>query len=278
MQKSASDVLTVRASVPGARFRVGCCAYSYRHRLQAKTNPITLYDFLEECAALNMDGVELTAYYFPQPLTASEIHKIARKAFLLGLEVAGAAVGNSFCLPPGPDRDRNLALVKQWLDYSVDMGARSLRVFAGGPPQGVTAEQGRKWVIECLQECLPHAETRGVILALENHGGVTADAAGTLAILDAVPSDWIGLKLDTGNFQTADPYADLAQAAKFAISTHIKTDMLPGGEKQPADLARVLSILRAAHYRGYLLLEYEADEDPAIAIPETIAALQRLSV
>lgn len=278
MNNTTNDVLAVRTRVSLARFRVGCCAYSYRHLLQDKTNPITLYDFLEQCARLNMDGVELTAYYFPQPVTASEIHKIARRAFLLGLEVAGTAVGNSFCLPVGPERDRNLAMVKQWIEYAVDMGAHNLRVFAGGLPQGVTAEQGRAWVVECLQECLPLAEERGILLALENHGGVTADAAGTLAILEAVPSDWIGLKLDTGNFQTADPYADLAQVAKYAVSTHIKTDMLPDRKKEPADYARILAILRSVHYRGYLLLEYEGDEDPGIAIPETIATLQNLSL
>ena len=259
-------------------FAWAACAYWCRHLLQAKTAPITLYDFLERCAHLNMDGVELTAYYFPQPVTAAEIHKIARRAFLLGFEVTGAAVGNSFCFPPGPDRDKNVTLVKQWLDYAVDMGARNLRVFAGAPPAGVTQEQGRQWVIECLVECLPRAEERGVILALENHWGVTANAAGTLAILNALPSDWLGLKLDTGNFQTADPYSDLTQAAKYAVSTHIKTDILPGGRKEAADLARVLSILRSVHYRGYLLLEYEADEDPNVAIPETIAALQSLSL
>jgi sugar phosphate isomerase/epimerase len=261
----------------GPRFKVGCCAYSYRQYLQAKTNPITLYDFLEACAGWNIDGVELTAYYFPQPLTAAEVHKIARRAFLLGLEVAGTAVGNSFCQPPGPERDSNIARVKQWVDYAVDMGAPCLRVFAGSPPRGVDLATGRKWVIESIETCLPYAEQRGIYLAMENHGGVVSNAEGTLEIVEAIKSDWFGLKWDSHNYTTADPYSDLAKVAPYAVTTHIKTEVAPGGKKQPADYARILGLLRAVNYRGYLLLEYEAAQEPRTAVPLALATLQRLT-
>lgn len=262
----------------GARFKVGCCAYSYRKYLQAKSDPMTLYGFLDACAGMNLDGVELTAYYFPEPLTAAEVHKIARRAFLLGLEVAGTAVGDTFCLPPGPERDKNLAHVKQWIDYAADMGAPALRVFAGALPKGTDAATGRKWVVECLEASLPFAEQKGVMLAMENHGGVVADAVGTLAILEAVPSDWFGLKWDSCNYQTPDPYADLARVARYAVTTHIKTEVAPGGKKQPADLPRIFSLLRNVGYRGYLLLEYEAAGEPKSEVPRALATLQHLAV
>ena len=276
---AGSEGITSAKDIPkrvgGAQFKIGCCAYSYRKYLQAKTNPITLYDFLDICAELKLDGVELTSYYFPQPLTAAKVHKLARRVFLLGLDVAGAAVGNTFCLPPGPERDKNIALVKQWIGYAVDMGAPCLRVFAGALPKGTEEGMGRKWVVECLETCLPFAEEKGVMLAMENHGGVVADAAGTLAILEAVKSDWFGLKWDSYNYHTADPYADLAKVAPYAITTHIKTEIAPSGKKQPADYIRILSLLKAVQYRGYLHLEYEADEEPKIAIPRAIEAIER---
>ena len=260
-----------------ARFRVGSCAYSYRQYLQAKADPMSYEGFLEACAAMDMDGVEMTAYYFPDPLKLSDIHRLARRAFLLGLDIAGAAVGNTFCLPPGDERDKNLAKVRQWIDYASDMGARTLRVFAGGPPTGIDNATGRKWVIDCVQECLPKAEEKGVILAMENHGGVVADSAGTLEILEAIHSDWFGLKWDTANYHTADPYADLARVAPYAVTTHMKTEIFPGGKRQATDFARILDILRGVHYRGYLLLEYEAAETPKVAVPRAIAELQRLA-
>lgn len=264
----------------GARFKVGSCGYSYRQYLQDKTQPMAYTEFLDACAAMNMDGVELTSYYFPNPLSNAELNRITRHAFRLGLEVAGTAVGNNFCLPPGPERDKQIADVKKWLDYGADMGARQMRIFAGPLPKEPKADDatGRKWVIECLQECLPKAEEKGIILAMENHGGVVADAEGMLAILNAVKSDWFGMKWDCGNFHSSDPYAELERTVAHAVSTHIKTEVTIAGKKQLTDLDRVVKILRDAGYRGYLLLEYEAKEEPKIAVPRIIADLQRLAV
>jgi len=260
-----------------ARFRVGSCAYSYRDYLQAKTDPMTYEQFLEACATMDMDGVEMTGYYFPEPIKLADIHRLTRKAFLLGLDVAGTAISTTLSLPPGEERDKNLAKIRQWIDYASDMGARTLRVFAGSPPKGIDNATGRKWVVECVEACLPKAEEKGVILAMENHGGVVADADGTLEILHAIHSDWFGLKWDSGNYHTADPYGDLAKVAPYAVTTHMKTEIFPGGKAEPTDFARVLDILRGVHYRGYLLLEYEAKEEAKIAVPRVIAELQRLS-
>jgi hypothetical protein len=41
-------------------------------------------------------------------------------------------------------------------------------------------------------------------------------------------------------------------------------------------LKRLIGILRAANYRGYVALEYEAAEEPKKAVPGHIAALQKL--
>ncbi|MCL5283475.1 MAG: sugar phosphate isomerase/epimerase [Armatimonadetes bacterium] len=263
--------------VGGPRLKVGCCAYSYRQYLTGERPTITLGGFLNRCAEMNLDSVELTAYYFQQPITAASVHQVARRCFLLGLEVAGTAVGNRFTFPPGDERKTQIDMVKQWIDYAVDMGARCIRVFAGAIPQGITEETAQQWVIDCVEECLEYSEPRGILVALENHGGVVATADQTLKLLQRIKSPWFGLKLDSGNFPAADPYAELAKVAQYAITTHIKTDMVINGMKQPADLSRIVEVLREANYRGHLLLEYEGEEEPAVAVPKTLGELQRLS-
>jgi sugar phosphate isomerase/epimerase len=237
-----------------------------------------LFEFLDLCARMNLDGVELTSYYFPEPLTSAFLNKVTRHAFLLGLEVGGSATRSNFCLPMGSERNAQLDHVRQWLDYSADMGSRAIRIFAGDAPKGVSDEQARKWVVECIEELLPHAEKCGVILAMENHGGVVSDADGTLAITDALRSDWFGLKWDCGNYRTADPYADLQRTVAYAVTTHVKVDIYPGGKKAVTDLPRVVKMLKDAGYRGYVHLEYEATEEPKTAIPRILAELQKLAV
>ena len=116
-----------------------------------------------------------------------------------------------------------------------------------------------------------------VFLALENHGGVTATPESVLAIAEGVDSEWFGLNMDTGNFHGEDPYADLAQVAPYALTTHLKVQVSPKGKPaQPMDFQRVVDLLRAVNYRGYLSLEYEAKEDPMTAVPRHLAEWRKL--
>src|SRR5262249_34050715 len=131
--------------------------------------------------------------------------------------------------------------------------------------------------VEALQEACAYAEHVGVFVALENHGGITSTPDQLLALVTAVKSDFFGVNLDGGNFHTADPYADFGRVAPYAVVTQLKTEVHPtGGAKQPADLKRLVALLRQANYRGYVVLEYEAAEDPMTAVPRHLAELRKL--
>lgn len=258
--------------------RVSCAAYSYRDHLTGKKQPaMTLDDFVNRMAEVGIDGVELTSYYFPDPVTADYLHRLSRRCYQLGLAVQGTAIGNKFTVPAGDERGKEIAKVRQGVDWAVDLGAPAVRIFAGGAPDGVTDDQAIKWVIESIEEAAEYAGQKGVMLVMENHGGVTATADGVLAILRGVKNDWFGYKFDSGNFRTADPYADLMKVAPYAVSTHLKTDIYREKQREDADLARIVKILRDAGYRGYLHLEYEAAGDPLTEVPRILGELKRLA-
>lgn len=231
---------------------------------------MTLDAFVDNAALMGIDGVEMTSYYFPEPLDTGYLHRIARRAWIAGLDIAGTAVGNTFALPPGPERDRQIELVRRWIEFTPELGGRYIRVFAGPAPDGVSDDIARGWVVDCLRTCCSEAGKRGLVLALENHGGVVALPEGMLEIMRQVDSEWFGVNLDTGNFQTADPYADVARLAPYAVTTHVKTETVRGGVREDADLPRLAGIMRDAGYRGYLHLEYEAAEDAATAVPRVL--------
>ncbi len=260
----------------GPVIKVGCAAYSYRKYLKGDDSSMTLEGFLETAAEIGCDGVELTSYYFPPDAGVEYMNTLKRRAFLLGMDVAGTAVGNHFTLPPGPQRDRQIALVRKWINHAAEMGAPCVRIFAGQTPEGRTEEEAIRWVVECIEDCAELAAERGVMLALENHGGVTSTAEQVLRIMQEVKSEWVGLNLDTGNFRAADPYSDIAKAAPHAVTTHLKTTVRPsGGDKEGADLGKIMGILKDVGYRGYLTLEYEAAEDPKTAVPRYISELRK---
>ncbi len=133
--------------------------------------------------------------------------------------------------------------------------------------------------IECIKLSLPYAVEKGVTLALENHGGITATPEQLLRLVKAVMDSAgnFGVNLDTGNFHTADPYGDLARIAPYAVNVQVKTEIHAAGKPLlEADLSREIGILRDAKYSGYVVLEYEAKEDPFTAIPRHIKTLRSL--
>src|SRR5262249_15131529 len=188
-----------------------------------------------------------------------------------GLDVSGTAVRSDFCLTNAERLRQQINHVKTWIEHTSRLGGKTIRIFAGDVPQGDTAERAQARCVEAIEECCRHAGQFGVYVALENHGGITGTADGILAIVRAGRSDWVGVNLDTGNFITEDPYADLARVAPYAVTVQMKTEIQRmGRQKEEADLRRLFGVLRNANYRGYVALEYEADANPRDAVPAAL--------
>jgi sugar phosphate isomerase/epimerase len=268
----------------GPHLKLSLAAYSYRKYLpdsrrtaaQQSAATMTLHDFVGECARMGLDGTELTGYYVPDPPPPGHLQGLRRAAFLQGLTVSGTAIGNTFTHPAGPDRDREIAHTKTWIDRAVQLGAPTIRIFAGNLPKGTTLEQAQQWCIEAIRTCCEYAASRGIILALENHGGIVSRADDLLTIVRAIDSDWFGVNWDSGNVEGPDPYGELAKLAPYAVTAQIKTHIGRNGSRQPADFSRVLDTLRKVDYRGWVALEYEDEEDPKTAVPPLIERLQKL--
>jgi len=262
---------------PGAtRMKLSLAAYSFRSSLSGAKKSMTLEDFVDRAAAWDLDAVEPTSYYFPDPPTPEYCRRLKRRAFLHGLDISGTAVGNTFTHPPGAARDKDIAHVQRWVDLAAELNAPTIRIFAGNVQKGTTEEQARQWTIDAINECLDYAGPRGVFLALENHGGIVSTVDQLLSIVTAIKHEWFGVNWDSGNFRSADPYGDLAKAAPYAVVAQIKSEISQNGQRQQADFAKLVSILRGAGYSGYVALEYEAKEDPFVAVPRHLKELRRL--
>ena len=267
-----------------SHMKLSLAAYSFSRLLPNRGTPeqiaaakFSLEKFIDFCADQNLDGTELTAYYFPKEITNDYLMSLKERTFRLGLDISGTAIGNDFCLPEGEAREKNLKMCREWIDHSATLGAPVIRIFAGNVPAGDSEDAARERCIDGINRSLEYAATKGVCLALENHGGITATPEQMLKIIKGVkPSPWFGVNFDGGNFRTEDPYADLAKIAPYTINAQVKVEVAPGGKKEAADLPRVVKILKDAQYRGFLVLEYEAAEDPFVAVPQHLKRLREL--
>ncbi len=259
-----------------SHLRLSIAGYSYRKYLDLKKKEMTYDDFIDLAAELGTDAVELTQYYFPET-TPAYLASLKGRATRQGLDVSGTAVGNVFTHTDADKQKAQIDMVKAWVEHTSRLGGKTIRIFAGNLEKGDTEEKARERVVAAIQECCDHAGKYGIYLALENHGGIVGTIDQMLAVVKAVKHDWFGVNFDTGNFHSADPYADLVKLAPYAVVCQIKTEVTRAGMKpEPADLKRLTDTLRDANFRGYVALEYEAAEDPKTGVPKAIDALKKL--
>lgn len=262
-----------------AKFKFSLAAYSYRDLLGGMTPKLTMADFVADCAKFGLEGTELTSYYFPKNVTHDYLHMLATQCFRLGLDVSGTAIGNEFGHPPGEKRLKEIAATKQWIDFAAVLGAPVIRIFAGHEQPGSTPAQAHSLMVSAIEECCEYAGKHGIYLALENHGGPTATAEGLLSFVRDVNSPWFGVNLDTGNFASADVYGDLAKAAPYAVNVQVKVVVSNDKKvKSPTDFKKLAALLREAHYRGYIVLEFEEKGDPREECPRYLDKMREAFV
>ena len=264
---------------PG-QMRLSLSAYSMRKYLpgsKAGTKSMDLFEFVDYCFQLELPGAELTSYYFPQDVDDDYILKLKRHCHLRGVTVSGGAIRNDFCQSDVAKVQADIEHTNLWTDRYALLGAPAIRIFAGTQPKEQSWETTiERCVTACKQVC-EHAEKKGVWMALENHGGVTAKAEGLLEIVRKVESPMFGVNFDCGNFHTtSDPYAELEAIAPYAVNAQLKVDISREDKKEDTDLERVLKILRDVGYSGWVALEYEAAEEPMDAIPRVIDKLKKI--
>ena len=263
--------------VGGVSLKISCNAYSFakllNDQLHGRGAGISLFDFAEFCAMQNFDGFDVTGYYFPGyekngpgVPTDKYIFDLKRRAFDLGLGISGTGVGNNFTVADKTGRANDVQRIKNWAEVAAKLGAPVLRVFADTQMRtqtwqtasnGATRDQVEEWIASDIRECADHAGKFGVIIGVQNHGDFLKTADDLISLLRRVDSPWCGAIVDTGYFKAADPYAEMAKAAPYAVNWQIKQSPL-GVEAEgssPIDLKRLLRVVRESGYRGYLPIE-----------------------
>jgi len=282
---------------PRRRLKLGVCTYSYWHFRDPK---ISIETVIEKAADLGVAGVDVLHRQMDipekEPLTAEHrayLAKLKRLAFRNGVELVCLSIHQNFVQSDPAERQKQVEHTHKCLEIASDLGIPCIRLNSGRwntikdfddlmkarglEPilPGYTEDDGFKWCIECIEKCIPKAEQCGVVMALENHWGLSRTPEGQLRLINAVPSPWLGALMDTGNFME-DPYDKLKLIAPKTVYVQAKT-YYGGGEWYTLDLdyERIAKILSDAGYTGFVCLEFEGKENPDVAVPRSLAVLHK---
>jgi sugar phosphate isomerase/epimerase len=271
-----------------APIRLAVSTYSYWH-FRAPKYPIERV--IEDAARLGFDGVEILHRQMTDESPAY-VNKLKQLAFRNGLALPMLSIHQDFISDKPEERQKDVAHTIRCIELAARLGIPSIRLNSGRwntipsfddlmkvkgdepPIKGYTDEDAFRWCIEGIQACLPAAEKHGVLLALENHWGLTTKTENLLRIYKSVASPWLGINMDTGNF-AVDPYPEIEKLAPHATIVQAKT-YYGGGEWYTLDLdyKRIAGTLRKAGFKGWVSLEMEGKEDPSTAVPKSLAVLR----
>jgi sugar phosphate isomerase/epimerase len=278
----------------GAQLKPALNAYSFSDLLVANqkdpSKGLDLFQLCEFCARHNFEAVDLTGYFFPgypQAPEDSYLYRLKRHCQHLGLAISGTGVRNDFTSADPAVRAEGVQRVKTWVEVAARLGAPVIRVFCDSQPPhknwqaaagNAPRAQVEEWVAASIRECANHGQKFGVIIGVQNHGDFVSTAPEHLELLRRVDHEWCGAIVDTGKYNTADPYADIALAAPYAVNWQVKESPYGAADKPRTDMKKLVEIIRASGYRGYLPIETlsqgRKDYDPYRLVPEFLAELR----
>jgi sugar phosphate isomerase/epimerase len=261
----------------GSKLKLSLNAYSFNEPLSK--GRMTLDELLDFCAENEFDAVDLTGYYFPGYPTVPEdnyIFHLKQKAHRLGLDISGTGIRNDFAIADKSKRKNDIKLIKNWIEVAAKLGAPVIRVFSGLQiPEGHTWDEVTTWMVKDLKECADYGKEHGVFVAIQNHNDFIKTGEQAQKIIELVNSDWFGLVLDIGSYRTGDPYKQIENTAKFAVNWQLKELMFIDGSEQKTNLNKVIGIIKASGYRGYVPIETLGAGDPKVKVPVFLAEVRK---
>jgi len=271
----------------GCMLKVSLNAYSFvrllNDNIRGRGKGLTLFDLLDFCAQHDFEAIDPTGYYFPGYGSVREgkkgiptdafIRDFKRRAFELGVAISGTGVANDLATADKAKRASEVKHIKDWVEVAAKLGAPVLRVFSGPVPEGYEQkwDEVAAWMVADLKQCVEHAEKFGVIIGIQNHGDMLQSADQVIKLINLVDSPWFGAINDTGYYMTPDPYVDMARVVPYTVNWQVKQRL--GGKEgtTPMDLKRLIHLMKAGGYRGYVPIETLSqpgkEYDPVAFVP-----------
>jgi len=164
----------------------------------------------------------------------------------------------------------------RWVEAARFLGCHSIRVNAQS--EG-TPEEQEDLVADGLRRLAELAAPYQINVIVENHGGLSSNGQWLAGVIRSVDHPRCGTLPDFGNFQVAegdryDPYLGVEEMMPYARAVSAKSHAFDErGQERDKDYLRLLRIVLASGYRGFVGIEYEGTE---LSEPDGIRATKAL--
>jgi sugar phosphate isomerase/epimerase len=228
-------------------------------------------DFPKVAAGYGINCIELVNVFYYSKANDMDYWT----AFKKNCEEAGVTVGLIMCDALGnlgdADPEVRMASVenhKSWVDIAAFLGAKTVRVNATG--EG-TAEEVAANSVDGLSTLGEYGASKGINVVVENHGGFSSDAKWATGVIAKVGMDNVGTLPDFGGFciergpdgcvNEYDKYLGMEELMPYAKGVSAKSHVFDAeGNETNSDFLRIMKIVKASGFKGYVGIEYEGPE------------------
>lgn len=268
---AAATPAMARGSDP--RFRISLAEWSFHRALkEGRLDHVNFARLARE--RFDLDAVEYVNTFFKDRAGDAEYLKLLKaRAGDHGVRILLIMCDGEGRLGD-PDEGARRAAVenhRKWVEAARALGCHSIRVNAAS--EGTYDEQ-MKLAADGLRRLCEVAAPYGLNVLVENHGGLSSNGAWLAGVMKAVGHYRCGTLPDFGNFcldwsRKDDPkmwydrYKGVAEMMPWARAVSAKShDFDARGNEVHTDYRRMMRLVLAAGYRGYVGIEYEGESLP----------------
>jgi sugar phosphate isomerase/epimerase len=244
-----------------AGFKISLAEWSLHRALEAGQLDHTDFPKVakDDCG---IEAIELVNTFFKEKARDKKyLGEFKKRADDLGVNVLLIMCDHEGALGDADVKFRKQAVEnhRKWLEAAKFLGCHSIRVNAQS--SGSDAEQQGR-VAEGLRSLSEIANPMGLNVLVENHGGLSSNAAWLVSVMKMVNLPNCGTLPDFGNFKIAegteyDRYRGVTEMMPFAKAVSAKShDFDAAGNEVRIDYRKMLKIVLDAGYNGYFGIEY----------------------
>jgi sugar phosphate isomerase/epimerase len=275
---ATTDLSFARQAPQKGRFAISLAEWSLHRALFKKT--ITNLDFPRLAKEdFGVTGLEYVNQFFKDKAKdLAYLKDLKSRADGFGLKNVLIMIDGEGMLgaPDAAERTKAVDSHKPWIDAAKFLGCHAIRVNAGS--RGEYAEQ-QKLAADGLRRVGEYGASQNISVIVENHGGLSSNGEWLAGVMKLVGLPGVGTLPDFGNFRVSreveyDRYKGVTELMPYAKGVSAKShDFDAQGNETHTDYKKMLDIVIASKYRGFIGIEYEGE---TLGEPEGIKATKAL--
>lgn len=275
-----SQEVSQEASQETSEVKLSLAQWSIHKKIWEGADP---YQFAKIAHDLGFTGLEYVSQLYNKELEPQGYSKEAMDAFVAknneeakkyGMTNVLIMIDGQGNLAVQDDAERKATVENhyKWVDAAQAMGCHAIRVNLAG---STDPEVWKPAAIDGLTQLATYAASKNINVIVENHGGLSSNADYLTEVMSAVNLPNCGTLPDFGNFciEKSDPkdwgsacavefdrYDGVTKMMKYAKAVSAKShDFNEEGIEIHTDYHKMMGIVKAAGYQGFVGVEYEGN-------------------